>query len=347
MRSLLDAGLKVAIFLCFTCPMTLSAAQRVAPDLYLIPGAASSGAQPDGNSILIDAPDGLIVFDTGRHAAHTQEVIDFAVARGRPVRAIINSHWHLDHVGGNVLLRRKYPDVRVYASSALESALGGFLADYRQQLVTALGRPGNDEQAQQSMRTEIALIDSGSQLLPTDVVTASAQIVIAGRPLQVHLEHGAVTAGDVWVLDRKTGVLLAGDLVTLPAPFLDTACPSRWQQALQHLADAPFRVCWSRATGLSCTATRFGFTAPPSQICCRAATAPGRGATASRAGSATLAHSCRRAIGRMRARHSVTTSRISCVATEHASRSCVRLERTSGLAQTVGEISPHASRIGG
>ena len=43
------------------------------------------------------------------------------------------------------------------------------------------------------------------------------------------------------MLDRGTGTLLAGDLVTLPAPLFDTACPRRWAAQLDALAALPFR----------------------------------------------------------------------------------------------------------
>jgi glyoxylase-like metal-dependent hydrolase (beta-lactamase superfamily II) len=49
-----------------------------------------------------------------------------------------------------------------------------------------------------------------------------------------------VTAGDVWVFDPETRVLLAGDLVTLPAPFFESACPARWRASLAHLEKTPF-----------------------------------------------------------------------------------------------------------
>lgn len=216
------------------------AATPIAPGIYLVPGAAAPGSQPDGNSVIIDAPEGLVVFDTGRHVEHTQQIIDFAAGRGQPVRAIINSHWHLDHVGGNALLRARYPDARIYASSAIDEALGGFLASYRKQLEAVLARPETSPQEAISLRAEVALIDSGPALRPTEVISESGRRDIAGRRLDIHLEHAAVTAGDVWIFDRKTRVLISGDLVTLPAPFLDTACPERWEQALGRLAAEPF-----------------------------------------------------------------------------------------------------------
>jgi glyoxylase-like metal-dependent hydrolase (beta-lactamase superfamily II) len=158
------------------------------------------------------------------------------------VRAIINSHWHLDHIGGNLMLREAYPDTHVYASSALRGALTGFLARYRAQLVELAAQSNDDPAAQESTRAEIALIDAGSALEPNIIVQASGLRTIAGYDLDLQYERAAVTAGDVWVFDPETRILLAGDLVTLPAPFLDTACPRRWSAALRHLTQTRFRV---------------------------------------------------------------------------------------------------------
>ena len=216
------------------------AAVAIAPGTYLIQGEATPNRQPDGNSVVIVAPQGLIVFDTGRHQEHAQVVLDFARAQNRPIAAIINSHWHLDHVGGNPRLRAAFPDIRVYASSAIDAARTGFLADYRAQLATEIAASAKNPQAQESMRAEIALIDRGAALGPTDVIAKSAPLNIAGRDLQLHLESHAVTAGDVWVFDPETRVLLAGDLVTLPAPLFESACPARWRASLARLEKARF-----------------------------------------------------------------------------------------------------------
>ncbi len=216
------------------------AATLIAPGIYLIPGEAAANRQPDGNSVVIAAPQGLIVFDTGRHADHSQVILDFARAQARPIAAIVNSHWHLDHVGGNPRLRAEFPDLRVFASSAIDAARAGFLADYRAQLMTEISLSAKNPEAQVSMRAEVALIDAGVALGPTDVIDKSVRLSIAGRPLQLNLEARAVTAGDVWVFDPKTRVLLAGDLVTLPAPFFESACPARWRDSLANLDKAPF-----------------------------------------------------------------------------------------------------------
>src|SRR4051812_27690148 len=93
-------------------------ATHIAKDVDLIPGRFVPGSQPDGNTIVFNATRGLIVIDTGRHPDHTNAILDFAKQRKRPVAAVVNTHWHLDHIGGNPVVRRAYPGVRIYASSA-------------------------------------------------------------------------------------------------------------------------------------------------------------------------------------------------------------------------------------
>jgi glyoxylase-like metal-dependent hydrolase (beta-lactamase superfamily II) len=211
----------------------------IAPGVTVISGTFIEGQQPDGNTVVFAAPDGLIVMDTGRHLEHTQQILDFAQQAKRPITAIINSHWHLDHIGGNTRIRSAYPHARIYASGALEGAMQGFLADYRRDLEGALRQTPNDPQAQ-GWRDELAIIAATPQSVADERMDTSGTRVIAGRKLFVHLERHAVTAGDVWIFDPSTHVLAAGDLVTLPVPFLDTACPQGWKAALDNLSHTRF-----------------------------------------------------------------------------------------------------------
>lgn len=237
--------MKTALFACLiafgAAPLVAADTIAVAPGVDLIAGSFVPGRQPDGNSVLFRVPNGLIVFDTGRHAEHTQKIIDYARAAGLPIKAVINSHWHLDHIGGNPRIRAAYPDVRVYASSAIDGAMGGFLANYRKQLADAIAQ-AKDEKTAQSYRDEIAIIDAGHALYPDEVIDKTATRSIAGHHFEVHLQSRAVTAGDVWIYDPATRTLAAGDLVTLPVPLLDTACPPRWKAALADLARVPFKT---------------------------------------------------------------------------------------------------------
>lgn len=214
------------------------AAVSLAPGIDLIPGEFTPGTQPDGNTIVIRGSDGLLVFDTGRHRAHTQSIIDFAHSENLPIKVIINSHWHLDHVGGNLMLREVYPDARVYASGAIEAALHGFLVDYRSSLEKQLATGADDP----AKHDELALIDSGARLAPDERIITTGERNLTGRKLTVGLVRNAATAGDVWLFDPASGVLASGDLVTLPVPFLDTACPQGWRKALDALHGVAFKL---------------------------------------------------------------------------------------------------------
>jgi glyoxylase-like metal-dependent hydrolase (beta-lactamase superfamily II) len=206
----------------------------------MIPGRFQPGQQPDGNSLLIRTEEGLLLVDTGRHRAHTQAILDAAQAQHLPIVAVVNSHWHLDHVGGNPRVRAAFPDVRVYASAAILAAQQGFLADYRAQLSQAIEQT-RDAAQQQSWRDEIALIDAGPALRPDVTVTGPLALKLGGSVFELHLAEHAATAGDVWLYDPASATLAAGDLVTLPVPFLDTACPQGWSSALKSLAAMPFK----------------------------------------------------------------------------------------------------------
>jgi glyoxylase-like metal-dependent hydrolase (beta-lactamase superfamily II) len=206
-----------------------------------LPGRFISGAQPDGNSVLIEAPDGWIVIDSGRHPPHAQAILERIRASAKPLRAIINTHWHLDHIGGNRALKAAHPGAQLIASDAIVAARSGFLADYRGQLVAEIGKPSTTEAQRVAYQREITVIDDTAASTPDVRVSELVPMLIAGRGLSLGFERDAVTGGDVWVYDATSQVLAAGDLITLPAPLLDTACPERWMQALDRIAALRFR----------------------------------------------------------------------------------------------------------
>lgn len=216
-------------------------AREIASGIYLVPGRFTPGQQPDGNSLLLVGSGGIVVVDTGRHDAHTERVLAAARDLGAPIVAVVNTHWHLDHISGNARLRQVFPDLRVLASGALDAASKGFLASSRRQLEEMIAA-APDAATAAPWKAELARIESIPKLAPDEIVTASGERTLAGRTLRLVLEPPAVTAGDLWVFDPATRVLIAGDLVTLPVPFLDTACPEGWRSALDRVAAVDFQI---------------------------------------------------------------------------------------------------------
>lgn len=212
------------------------------PGWHLIPGQIDPQGMkgPDGNSIFLDAPAGLILVDTGRHPEHSAALLAYARERGRPIAAIFNTHWHLDHSTGNTEIRAAFPNARLYASHAIEGALTGFLPDSRRGAERALAAG----QVPESMRAELTrafdVMDHPDRLRPTRPVTRSGLQNVAGRRVQVNLASFAATEGDVWLYDPALRLVIAGDLVVGPVPFMDTACPEGWRAALGQIAATRF-----------------------------------------------------------------------------------------------------------
>ena len=207
---------------------------------HLVPGTLEPNRGPDGNSVFLDAPGGLILIDTGRHPAHRDRLLAYAQERGRPIAAIVNTHWHLDHSTGNAEIRAAFPRSELYASNAIEGALTGFLARSRASIERQLEAGRIPEANRAEVRRAFQVMDSPDSLRPTRPVTASADMRIAGRRLHVNLARFAATEGDVWIYDPAARLVIAGDLVVAPVPFMDTACPEGWRRALGEIAAADF-----------------------------------------------------------------------------------------------------------
>ena len=218
-------------------------AVEVAPGIHLIRGAVVPGRGPDGNTILIDAPDGLIVIDTGRHTYHSDAILAFARERKRPIAAIVNTHWHLDHSSGNIRLKAAYPKARVYTTTAVDRALapGGFLARNLETTRQALPTTA-DALRKEEMQIFITTMEVRDHLRPDVALTRSAPTPLAGRTLDVRVTDKAVSDADVWLYDEQTRVAMIGDLVTVPVPYFETACPDRWRTALDEVWATAFET---------------------------------------------------------------------------------------------------------
>ncbi|HSI53937.1 MAG TPA: MBL fold metallo-hydrolase, partial [Ramlibacter sp.] len=214
--------------------------QVLAAGTWLIPGSFPEDRNPDGNTLVFEGNGGLIVMDTGRHLWHRQAILDFVRARGRPVVAIINSHWHLDHTSGNADLKRLFPQAQLHTSTAVERMITdvwpGSLV--RSQALLDSGKVTGG--IADDIRGDIATRRNPQALRPDVPVIASGSVTLAGVTLELHLAGNAATEGDVWVYQPATGIAAAGDLITLPVPFLDTACVKGWRSALDELAATPF-----------------------------------------------------------------------------------------------------------
>jgi glyoxylase-like metal-dependent hydrolase (beta-lactamase superfamily II) len=210
------------------------------PEPTVIAGAFPPDRGPDGNSIILRAPRGLIVVDTGRHTEHQDKLLGFARSAGAPIAAIVNTHWHLDHSGGNAELRAVYPAAEIVATRAVEGALVGFFPKGRAQGEALIASGKATPQQIEDIKLGRAAVDDTRNLLPTRPIARSGAVEIAGRPLDLRVAAFAATEADLWIYDAATRTVIAGDLVVAEVPFFDSGCPEGWRAALGEIAATPF-----------------------------------------------------------------------------------------------------------
>src|SRR5438094_6348302 len=107
-----------AIALIRPCELKTAAAPKAEDDFQLIKVAdgvyaaiAKSGGLASGNAGFVIGDDGVLVFDTFFTPAAIEELIgEIQTLTRLPIKYAVNSHYHLDHTGGNqVLVERGIP----------------------------------------------------------------------------------------------------------------------------------------------------------------------------------------------------------------------------------------------
>jgi glyoxylase-like metal-dependent hydrolase (beta-lactamase superfamily II) len=197
---------------------------------------------PDGNTVILDAPEGLVVVDTGRHASHAEAILARAREAGKPVVAVVNTHWHLDHVTGNRDLLVANPGARLAATGAVEGALAGFLAEAPTRARARATDSSLTEAERARARRALAALEDRDALVPREPIVSDGPVEFGGRRFELRVARAAATEADLWLVAPDEGLAVVGDLVVAPVPFFDTGCEQGWRAALADIAEAEWTM---------------------------------------------------------------------------------------------------------
>ncbi|MBI3406498.1 MAG: MBL fold metallo-hydrolase [Acidobacteria bacterium] len=227
------------------------------------------------NGTFIVNQDEVVVVDTHLRPSWAKDLIaEIKKVTDKPVRYVINTHWHGDHTQGNQayvgafgshveylaqhntrddIIHKAIPSIH----DSLTKDVPEGIARMEKALTDGKDAQGNaltDEQ-RKSIQTNIAMqkayleeLKSIQITLPT--ITFERSLILhrkaqdgSDRPIHIYFLGKGHTRGDVVVFLPKEKVVSTGDLLTNGIPFMRDSYPSHWAATLEGVQ----KLDWTKA----------------------------------------------------------------------------------------------------
>jgi cyclase len=180
----------------------------VRPNIHMLVGAGS-------NVTVMTGEEGVLVVDT-QFAPMSDKILKaIRQLSDKPIRYVVNTHVHPDHIGGNEAIARAGA---TRAGGTVVNDIGNSARDRaaivaHEKVLNRMSAPGGSG------------TPAAQGLWPTETFfVARRDMLFNGEAVQMFHEPSAHTDGDILVFFRRSDVISTGDLfITTGYPFIDTA----------------------------------------------------------------------------------------------------------------------------
>jgi cyclase len=229
--------------------------EKVADGVYYATGGAGSN-----NVVIVNEADVLLVDDGTTPAAARAFLEDVKRITNKPVRYVVNTHFHYDHTDGNSVFP---PDVDIIGHEYVRTAILTFNILNREPYTTSQGTAvparidtlrkqiAEEKNAAKkgTLETQLAAAQQTAQELkeikPTPpTVTYSSKMIIHRGPREIQLLFlgRGHTGGDTVVFLPKERIVCTGDLMESRLAYMGDAFFDEWVTTLDALKKLDFAL---------------------------------------------------------------------------------------------------------
>ena len=212
-------GLLLCVLLCSSFAIAVDTpdftVKKLAEGVYA--AVSGDGSKAGSNAGFVVGSNGVLVVDTFVSTAAARDLLaEIRKITNLPIRFVVNTHYHLDHTGGNAVF------AEAGATILAQRNLRGWLRTENLKFF------GPSPKAEDRARVE-------SLVLPDEVYTDAVDIYLGSRLIQVRYMLGH-TGGDSVVIVPDANVVFGGDLIWQKhLPNLIDATTSDWVKTLEKL----------------------------------------------------------------------------------------------------------------
>ena len=230
--------------------------EKIADGIYY---ATSSGPMATGGNhpIIINDRDVLLVDDGTTPAAARALLQDMKLITDKPVRWVVNTHFHYDHTDGNSVFG---PDVEIIGHEFVRHAIGDLAVVDREPLKTAISNmptqieslkkqlgetkdPGQRATLEKQLAATQADLEELKALKPTAptmTYTSKMTLFRGQREIQLLFLGRGHTQGDTVVFLPKERIVCTGDLMESRLAYMGDAMFDEWITTLDALKELNF-----------------------------------------------------------------------------------------------------------